>query len=73
VARDDEGSVRDEGEPVELAGFDYVVIAMGARAYNPLEQDIRSICDEVYVVGDASRAGDAKKAIYEATRVALAL
>jgi NADPH-dependent 2,4-dienoyl-CoA reductase/sulfur reductase-like enzyme len=73
VTRDADGGVHDDGEPTELTGFDYVVIAMGARAYNPLEQDVRSICDEVYVVGDASRAGDAKKAIYEATRVALAL
>ena len=73
VARDAEGTVRDEGEPLELLGFDYVVVAMGARAYNPLEEDVRGFCDEIHVIGDASRAGDAKKAIYEATRVALAL
>lgn len=73
VWRDADGNVHDEGEPAELTGFDFVVVAMGARAHNPLEDGVRAFCDEVYVVGDASRAGDAKKAIYEATRVALAL
>ena len=73
VVRDTEGNVHDEGDPVELTGFDYVVVAMGARAYNPLEESVRAFCDEVYVVGDASHAGDAKKAIYEATRMALTL
>ena len=73
LTRDAEGGVYDEGDPIELTGFDYVVIAMGARTYNPLEKDVRAYCDEVYVIGDASRAGDAKKAIYEATRVALEL
>ena len=73
VARDAEGAVRDAGDPEELTGFDYVVVAMGARAHNPLEESVRTFCDEVYVVGDARRAGDAKKAIYEATRMALTL
>lgn len=63
----------DGGDAFELTGFDAVVVAMGARAYNPLEEAARSVCTEVHVVGDASHAGDAKKAIYEATRVALAL
>lgn len=73
VVRDAEGNVHDDGEPQTLDGFDTIVVAMGARAYNPLEEAARAVCDEVYVVGDASRAGDAKKAIYEATRVALKL
>jgi pyruvate/2-oxoglutarate dehydrogenase complex dihydrolipoamide dehydrogenase (E3) component len=73
VVRDAEGDVHDDGEPQTLDGFDTIVVAMGARAYNPLEDAARAVCDEVYVVGDASRAGDAKKAIYEATRAALAL
>lgn len=61
------------GDPLELTGFDHVVVAMGARTYNPLEDAARSVCDDVRVVGDASRAGDAKKAIYEASRAALEL
>ena len=73
VVREAEGNVHDDGEPQTLDGFDTIVVAMGARAYNPLEEAARAVCDEVYVVGDASRAGDAKKAIYEATRVALTL
>lgn len=73
VARDADGNVCDDGDPQTLDGFDVIVVAMGARAYNPLEGATRAICNEVYVVGDASRAGDAKKAIYEATRAALTL
>lgn len=73
VVRDEDGKVSDDGEPTALDGFDHIVVAMGARAYNPLEEDVRKFCGEVYVVGDASRAGDAKKAIYEATQVALKL
>lgn len=73
VARDEQGAPHDEGAPTELVGFDFVVVAMGARAYNPLEADAHALCSDVHVIGDASRAGDAKKAIYEATRVALEL
>lgn len=73
IVRGGEGTIHEEGEPVLLDGFDTIIVAMGARAYNPLEEDARRICHEVYVVGDAERAGDAKKAIYEATRVALTL
>ena len=73
IVRDEDGTVADDGNPTELRGFDHIVVAMGARAYNPLEEAVRGICSEVHVVGDALRAGDAKKAIYEATRVALDL
>lgn len=73
VTRDASGKPVDDGDPIELTGFDYVVVAMGARAYNPLEQAARKVCDKAYVVGDARRAGDAKKAIYEAARAALIL
>jgi pyruvate/2-oxoglutarate dehydrogenase complex dihydrolipoamide dehydrogenase (E3) component len=42
---------------------DTVVLAMGTKAYNPLEEELKSLCD-VVVVGDALKA---RKAI-DATR-----
>ncbi|MGB9498373.1 MAG: NAD(P)/FAD-dependent oxidoreductase [Dissulfuribacterales bacterium] len=42
---------------------DYVVLAFGSVSHNPLEKDIRTICDEVYVIGDAGRVGRIKDAV----------
>lgn len=50
---------------VQLDGFTKIVLALGYRNYNPLEEVAKSVCDEVYVIGDAKRARDAKMAIYE--------
>ena len=46
---------------------------MGTRAYNPLEDAARAVCDEVYVVGDASHAGPANKATEEGLAAGLAV
>ena len=40
-------------------------MALGYRNNNLLEETARKFCDEVYVIGDAKRARDAKMAIYE--------
>jgi len=59
------------GKEEKLIGFDTVVLAMGAKAYNPLEEKIKGKVQEVYVVGDAVKARKAVEAIEEAARVAV--
>lgn len=61
------------GETKELAGFDGVVLAMGAKAYNPLEEAARKLAGEVFVIGDAMKARRALDATYDALEAVLAL
>ena len=51
-------------------GYDSIIIAMGAKAYNPLEEELKGIVPEVHVIGDAKEAGQANKATEEAAAVA---
>ncbi len=55
------------GELVELREFDTIVNAMGSKAYNPLEAEIKDLVSEVHVIGDAKQARNA----FFATREAL--
>ena len=57
----------------EATGFDSIIIAMGSKSFNPLEAEIKDLCPEVYVIGDASQAGQANKATEEAAAVAFHL
>ena len=59
-----------DGEEKTASGFDSIVIALGAKAYNPLEEEIAGMAKEIYVIGDASKAGKANKATEEAAAVA---
>lgn len=58
-------------QEIVLSGYDAIILAMGARAYNPLEEAAKSVCSEVYVIGDAVRARDAMAAIEDAAVLAL--
>lgn len=60
-----------QGKEITLQGYDNVIIALGSQSYNPLEKEVREFCDEVYVIGDAKRARDAKTAIYEAAIIGM--
>lgn len=66
-------SVEDEnaGEELRLDGFDTVVLAMGARAYDPLSEAVKEIVKDTYVIGDAVRARRALDATTEALEAAL--
>jgi hypothetical protein len=50
-----------------------IVLALGARAYNPLESALREKGLDVYVIGDAMRACTALEAIYEGASLAVAI
>ncbi len=56
-----------------LSGIDSVVLAMGSKADISLKSVAEAVCKDVYLIGDASRSGDAKKAIYEAAKLAIVL
>ncbi len=56
------------GEKMTLDGYDHVVLALGSKAYVPFEAE--GLAEEVYRVGDAVKARDAKWAIYEGYRIA---
>ncbi|WP_312431122.1 oxidoreductase [Lacrimispora sp.] len=58
------------GKKEELRSFDHVVIAMGARAYNPFDESKLNAAD-VFVIGDSRKVRDAKIAIFEATKTAI--
>lgn len=61
-----------EGEEGELKGFDSIVLAFGSRPDTELWEELKGK-DGVYRIGDALRAGDAKKGIYEATKLGMEL
>lgn len=62
---DDGIDYEQNGEAHSARGFDNVILAMGMKAYNPLEELARQYAKEVYVVGDARQAGPANKATEE--------
>lgn len=62
-----------DGTEIVLDGFDQIILALGFRSYNPLEECTKNQCSEVHVIGDAKRARDAKFAIYEAAKLAISI
>lgn len=68
----DDGVVYEQnGEEAVIDGFDTIVLAMGTRAYNPYAEEAGKICSEVYVIGDAKKAGNVLTATHEAMDAAL--
>lgn len=59
------------GETGELNGFDSIILAIGSKSYNPLEEISNKVCKEVYTLGDAKKATDAMLGIYEATKLGM--
>ena len=54
-----------------LDGFDSIVLALGTRSYNPFGEEIKKMVPEVYVIGDAKKAGKVYAATHEAVDVAM--
>ncbi len=57
----------------ELSGFDMVILALGAKSYNPLKKDLVDKIESLHVIGDAAEARNAVAAIEEGARLALEL
>ncbi|WP_455437603.1 oxidoreductase [Hungatella hathewayi] len=61
-----------DGERKTISGFQYMVLAFGSKPNNELLVEIKDN-PNVHVIGDALKAGDAKKAIYEASKLGMIL
>lgn len=62
-----------DGTAGELRGFDTIVLAMGSRSYNPLEQEVSAFA-KTFVIGEAVKApGNAMLATGEAFDAALSI
>ncbi|MBQ6663168.1 MAG: FAD-dependent oxidoreductase [Firmicutes bacterium] len=62
----------DKKETVyELSGFDSVVLALGTRKYDPFSEELKDKVKEVYVIGDAKKAGKVYAATHESVEVAM--
>lgn len=68
---DDGVAVRTPTGEQVLSGFDHIILAMGTRPAPAF--DTEGLDCEVHVVGDAKAARDAVAAIWEGTRVAMAV
>lgn len=68
---DDGAVVMKNGEKSRLEGFDTIVLAMGTRSVNHLNDKLAKKVPEVYVIGDALAPRQAIEAIEEGARTAL--
>lgn len=62
-----------DDELVTLKGYDTVVMAIGSKPYNPLEDELKAKGMTVNVIGDAVKVRKALHAIYEATELAITI
>ncbi len=60
----EQGALLDTGCETILYPCDTVVLAIGTKAYNPLEEELKGLCETV-VVGDAITPRKAVKAVRE--------
>ncbi len=58
---------------IELSGFDMVILAIGAKPYNPLEKELSGKVRSLHVIGDAAKARRGVEAIDEGALLALRL
>jgi NADH:flavin oxidoreductases, Old Yellow Enzyme family len=70
---DEEVVYEKDGTEQKLTGFDSIVLALGAKAYNPLEDQLKDRGFKVQVIGDAVKARRALEAIYEGACLAVNL
>lgn len=59
-----------DGEEKTVKGFDTIVLALGVKSNNPLEEQLKDQVKELYVIGDAKQVGSANKATESALAVA---
>ena len=69
---EDSISCEKDGVTERFGTFDSVVVALGSRPNRDFDEEILKD-PSVHLIGDALEAADAKKGIYEATKLALSL
>ena len=61
-----------EGE-IKRTGYDTIILAIGAKAYNPLEEKLKSKVKSLHVIGDAVKSRRIVDAVEEAARLAVTI
>lgn len=64
---------RKDGTEEWLKGFDYIVLGLGSRKYDPLSVELKAIVPEVHVIGDAVKPGQSSDAMHQGFHVAYEL
>lgn len=62
--------VEKNKEAQRLEGIETVILAVGAASNQQLGNEVNSLIDEVYTIGDARTPDDATEAIYEGSKAA---
>ena len=54
-----------DGSEEWLKGFDYIVLGLGSRKYDPLSEELKAFVPEVHVIGDAVKPGQSSDAMHQ--------
>ncbi|HPN93301.1 MAG: 2,4-dienoyl-CoA reductase (NADPH) [bacterium ADurb.Bin236] len=73
VEINDEGIVIDDAGTKKTLPADFVILAVGSKSYNPLEEQLKDSGIEIAVVGDAKKIGLIFDAIHAGHKAALKL
>lgn len=60
---------RKDGTEEWLKGFDYIVLGLGSRKYDPLSEELKAFVPEVHVIGDAIKPGQSSDAMHQGFHV----
>lgn len=54
-----------DGTEEWLKGFDYIVLGLGSRKYDPLSEELKAFVPEVHVIGDAVKPDQSSDAMHQ--------
>ena len=60
----------EDGSEEWLKNFDYIVLGLGSRKYDPLSEELKAFVPEVYVIGDAVKPGQSSDAMHQGFELA---
>lgn len=58
-----------DGSEEWLKGFDYIVLGLGSRKYDPLSEALKDVVPEIHVIGDAIKPGQSSDAMHQGFEV----
>lgn len=62
-----------DGEDQTIEGFDTILLALGAKSYNPLEDLLNGSGKPIHVIGDALKARTITEAVYEGAKLGVSI
>jgi NADH dehydrogenase FAD-containing subunit len=63
--------VEDASGTRKIEGFDTIVLAVGSKPDDRIAKELEGKVPELYVIGDASKPGEALQAVYEGEETAI--